>query len=120
MDLVVKCKIFGLTKRINLGHGSHWRARHGEARRWLRAVDMAIGPVRPKEPLQKAKLRLTRGSSQEPDFGGLVYSFKTIEDSLVKLGIIIDDKMSVIGRPEYLWEKTKPKEGFIKIEVWRV
>ena len=72
---------------------------------------------RPDAPLETAKITLIRGSSREPDFDGLVGSFKAVLDGLVKAGIIKDDKVSVIGQPTYLWERTSPKKGYIRIQI---
>lgn len=113
-------EIPGLPKRINQGHGSHWRARHGEAKKWQRQVFLAILGKAPKGPIKKCKLKLTRFSSVAPDFDGLVYSFKPVIDALRKLGIIEDDSMAHIGRPEYQWERTKPGSGKIRVELEEV
>lgn len=67
--------------------------------------------------MAKAKLTLTRYSSKEPDFDGLCSSFKNVIDGLVEAGVIIDDKMSVIGQPTYAWVKCPPKKGKIKVVV---
>lgn len=71
----------------------------------------------PKEPLKKAKVTLSRFSTREPDFDGLVCSFKPILDGLTNSKIIIDDKMSVIGQPTYKWEKIGKGKGKIHILV---
>jgi hypothetical protein len=60
---------------------------------------------------------LTRLSSTEPDFDGLVSGFKVILDSLIKCGVLEDDNPKVIGHPTYAWEKCKKGEGRIRIEV---
>jgi len=52
-----------------------------------------------------------------PDYDGLVSSFKWICDALVKLRILKDDNMKVIGAPDYFWESAPPKKGFISIEI---
>lgn len=113
-------EIPGLPKRINQGHGSHWKARFGEAKKWERQIFLATLGKLPKTPLLKAKLKLTRFSSVSPDFDGLVYSFKPIIDALRKLKIIQDDSMQHIGRPEYRWEKVKPGVGKISVELEEV
>lgn len=71
----------------------------------------------PAAPLEKAKLTLERHSSVEPDFDGLVSSFKFIIDGLVDCGVLIGDKTSVIGRPDYQWVKASPKKGKIVVIV---
>lgn len=88
-----------------------------EARKWKSLVENLSFNKLPPEPLKKAHLKLTRFSSREPDWDGLVSGFKHVIDGLKSSGIILDDKMSVIGKPDYFWTKTSPKEGRIEIEV---
>lgn len=110
----------GLPKRINQGHGSHWKARFGEAKKWERQVFLATLGKKPPQPLKRCKLKLTRFSSVAPDFDGLVYSFKPVVDALRKLGIIENDSMAHIGRPDYRWEKAKPGAGRVRVEIVEV
>jgi hypothetical protein len=72
---------------------------------------------KPRQPLQKATITLTRFSSNEPDFEGLVSSFKPVLDGLIEAGVILDDHPSVIGQPVYLWERCKAGSGKIRIQV---
>lgn len=69
-------------------------------------------------PLEKAKLKLTRLSTRQPDFDNLALSFKYVVDGLVKAGVIVDDKYEVIGESEYCWEKCKRDEQGVKVEVF--
>lgn len=108
---------FGLPKTTNGNARRHWRALQNEAKIWHKHVIAATKNTGITSPLTKAKLKLTRHSSQEPDFDGLVSSFKHVIDGLIKAGIIVNDKMSVIGQPEYVWQKAKVKKGFIEIEI---
>lgn len=116
-NIVLHIKIKGLPKRTN-NRGSSWRANMAEARKWKEAVYMAAlqagwsGPV-----LSKARLTLIRHSSSEPDFDGLVSSFKHPVDGLIKVGVITDDKPSVIGAPTYQWRKCQRNNGYIEIVV---
>lgn len=71
-------------------------------------------------PLERARLTLTRYSSVAPDFDGLVSSFKHIIDGLIDAGVIVGDSMKVIGAPTYLWEKTSPAKGRVKVIVEEV
>ena len=89
-----------------------------EARKWKQAVVQAVvfsgwrGPV-----LDKAKLTLIRHSSAEPDADGLVSSFKHCIDGLIAAKVIVNDKMSNIGFPDYRWQKAPPKGGYVEIIV---
>lgn len=77
----------------------------------------AIGSNRPATPLKRAKLTYTRASSQPPDYDGLVSSFKSAQDSLVELGILESDKITVTGTPTYSWEKAPKGKGYCLITV---
>lgn len=116
---IIEFEIEGLPRRTN-NMRSSWKARYGEAKLWKARVMKAIVCSRkplPPEPLAKAKLTLTRLSSTEPDFDGLVSSFKHVIDGLIAAGIIENDKTENIGRPDYLWERGKRGEGKIRVRV---
>lgn len=83
---------------------------------WHKTVKKAVEGWNNKS-LEKAKITLTRHSSREPDFDGLCGSFKFCLDGLVKAGVILDDKVSVIGQPTYLWVKASPGMGKIEIKI---
>lgn len=88
-----------------------------EKKLWAAEVAAATHGKRPPKPLERAKVTFIRRSgSREPDYGNLVASFKHVEDGLIGL-IIVDDKPSVIGHPEYKWEKASPKKGSIIVRV---
>lgn len=113
----LKIKIDGLPKTINaIGRMNFW-VKVQEAKKWKELVFYATKGKIPKEPLSRAHVIFTRNSSRSADFSGLVSSFKHPEDGLISAGIITNDTMEVIGQPTYRWKKTKPKEGFIEIEV---
>lgn len=113
----IEFEIMGLPKLPNQLLGRHWRARAGHAQQWLGKIMIAINRGQPSKPLKTALLTMTRFSSAEPDFDGLVGSFKSIVDALVKLDVLENDKPSNIGSPTYLWEKTKQGAGKIKVKV---
>jgi Holliday junction resolvase RusA-like endonuclease len=96
----------------------HWTVRKKELDQWKSAI-AAILRTRtlPPKPLKLAKLTLTRCSSSEPDFDGLVSGFKGIIDSLVRAGVLENDKPSNIGTSVYLWEQASPGKGKIKVAV---
>ena len=109
----------GLPETTNAARHSngHWSERHKKDKSWKRQVWVeALQKGRPRQPLHKASVTLIRYSASEPDFEGLVSSFKTILDGLTEAGVIANDSMSVIGQPAYYWRKAKPKQG--KIEVF--
>lgn len=95
----------------------HWARKAKEIGKWKAAVKNALMGMTPSEPLTKAKITLTRCSSIEPDFDNLAGSFKGVLDGLKEAGVILDDRQSVIGCPEFKWEKTSPRAGRIRIKV---
>lgn len=70
----------------------------------------------PKQALASAVLLLTRVSSVEPDYDGLVSSFKHVIDGLVEIGILKSDKPSCI-KSTYVWERGSRGHGKIKVLV---
>ncbi len=117
MTYSIQFTLDGLPKTTNSGGRAHWSVKASEAKLWRRRVVAEALDLRPPSPLHKAKLTLTRYSSAEPDFDGLVSSFKHVVDGLIDAGIIESDKPSVIGQPNYKWEKVKPRMGKISVTV---
>lgn len=116
MKFSAKFTLKGLPKLRNR-LGRSWRASAGERKKWHALVLRFGGHLAPPEPLLKAKLTLTRYSSEQPDFDGLVSGFKYVIDGLIKAGFIIDDNQDVIGQPRYMWFKAPRKQGKIKITI---
>lgn len=94
-----------------------WRASAGERKKWHNLVLRFGGHLAPPKPLLKAKLTLSRFSSEQPDFDGLVSGFKYVIDGLIKAGFIEDDNQDIIGQPRYLWFKAPRRQGKIKITI---
>jgi hypothetical protein len=97
--------------------GAHWRKRSTHATVWRNAIWAKIAQHKPSTPLERAHLTLTRGSSTEPDFDGLVGSFKAVIDALVYCRILVNDKQENIGTSTYIWSKCPQKKGFVRIKI---
>lgn len=106
-----------LPKRTNQKLGHHWSQKHKEKKLLLNAMRISLGNQKPEAPFKKAKIHYYRYSSSCPDYDGMVDSFKHVQDALIELGIIEDDSMNHIGKPDYDWVKCKPKMGYVKIEI---
>ena len=104
---------------MGLNSRRHWRAVQKDNHAWLARVRFATLGKLPEQPLRCAHVSLTRKSASEPDWDNLVGSFKPILDALRKLQVILDDKMSVIGQPVYLWQRAPRGRGSIEVEVWQ-
>ncbi len=119
MGNVVEFKIMGLPKSSNTLLRRHWALVSKEKKMWHHFV-LVNCMTYEAEPMTKARLTLTRYSSVEMDADNLAASFKFVVDGLVKAGVILDDKPSVIGQPQYFWKKTTPKNGHITVRVEEV
>jgi Holliday junction resolvase RusA-like endonuclease len=114
-------EINGLPKMTNTLR-KHWAVILKERKRWKglvqNAVRLELGNTAINfKPLERAQVTITRFSSTAPDYDGLVSAGKAILDGLVEAGVLVDDNVSVIGAPKYLWEKAAPKMGKVKVKV---
>jgi hypothetical protein len=111
-------EIEGLPKILTNARSSGWRAKHFEKKRWKILVMSQIDfSNKPKKPLSKAKIVMTRYSSAPSDFANRADSFKACLDALVESGVLIDDCDDVIIDQKYPWIKASPGRGRIRIEV---
>lgn len=95
----------------------HHMAKARHVKDWRTKVYAKAWPHAPAQPLTQARITFTRVSSVEPDYDNLVASFKACMDGLRQARVIVDDKRVNVGRPEYLWERCKPKAGHIRVRV---
>ncbi len=85
---------------------------------WFEKIHYATRRDRPHEPLQFAKVRITRCSSgARPDFDNLQHSAKFLLDGLQKAGILAGDGPEFIGVPLVFWEPAKPKKQMTRIQL---
>lgn len=121
MSYSLEFTIQGLPKVLSNMKRNGWRGVWAEKKKWKGLVrDMVILKGGPKQPLEKAKLTLTRHSSKPCDFDGIVSSFKGVIDGLTEAGVIVDDNMEVIGQPQFLWAKAPMKQGKITVKIEEV
>lgn len=73
----------------------------------------------PSAPLKRATIQAIRLSSRETDRDNTYSSFKFVIDALKFHSIIEDDKSSNINL-ECKWEKTKRKDGHIRLHITEV
>jgi hypothetical protein len=93
-------------------------SRHRHDSKWksdLTTIIAGSRKPRPTVPIERYEITAMRFSSSEPDFDGLVASFKVIIDGLRELKILKDDKMSNTGQWKCLWFKAAQKAGFIRV-----
>ena len=70
----------------------------------------------PPKPYAKARVLYVRYSSVEPDYDGLVSSFKIIQDSLVRCGVVENDRQSNL-QAKYEWRKIGQGHGKIVVNL---
>lgn len=117
----LKFNLPGLPRTTNAGNRAHWAAKTKEKNHWHELVWAKVKEAKFRgKPMEKAQLTLTRCSSVEPDFDGLVSTFKHVIDGLVQAGVLTNDKVSVIGQPKYNWVRVPRLKGFIIVEVQEV
>lgn len=109
-------RIAELPKLPNRLLGQHWRTRHNEKDRWLIQIGCHVLGRKPKRPLGRAHLRLTRHSSKAPDPDGLAGSWKYVIDALVNTGVLAGDTSAHVTL-ECLWEQAPLRKGGITVEV---
>ncbi|MES2355593.1 MAG: hypothetical protein V4568_14585 [Pseudomonadota bacterium] len=119
MKYLLEFELKGLPPMSNVASGAsrNWNTSARKTKFWKTQVGIVVMGKKPVEPLKKARLVLIRHSSVEPDYDGLVSGFKAVIDGLRKYGVLANDKMQNIGRPEYLWVSTTPKMGKITVKV---
>jgi len=119
MTYRLELEIPGLPKMANPSgaRSTHWRYAKQEAEKWITTVTALVGAKRPAKPLVKFALILTRYSSVQPDYDGLVRGFKHVVDGLKHAGVIADDRLRNTGPWTCAWIACKPKEGRVRVVV---
>lgn len=115
-------EIQGLPFLPNRNAKNSWQKHWKLSKLWKAKTQDAIwGSLKPGQaacfPFTKPNITLTRCSSAEPDYDGLVASFKHVMDGLISAGVIIDDKPSMLGVVKYEWSRVPPTRGCVKVEV---
>ena len=90
---------------------SHWRVKQKEIKLAHQIIFGASQRKRPTLPLKKARLTFIRCSARQPDRDNLIFSFKHLQDGLVKAKILTDDNPHVVTDSYYSWQKHPQKTG---------
>jgi Holliday junction resolvase RusA-like endonuclease len=123
-ESVIEIIIPQLPKMPNQLLRRHWSIVMNEKKKWHSLVALEV--FKEKDctklafPCKQVILTLTRKSTSQPDFDGLVGSFKYVIDGLVKAGVIVDDNANVIADATYQWTKCKRIEQGISVIVQTV
>ena len=80
----------------------HWRAYHSIKKQWLDRLTLATLPIRLdlRQPFEACILTIERRGCRQLDNDNLVAGFKPIIDSLIALGIVVNDTPDIITRLE--------------------
>ncbi len=119
-DKKLRIEIDELPPMYNVYLRKHYRQRTqiNNYWRWLIFGELKNLDVPFEIPLERYTFSMTRVSTSEPDYDGLVGSGKLISDIFQKLGITKDDKLSNTGVWDCQWRKTrKRKDQKIIIEI---
>ncbi len=106
-----------LPKPTNAIERKHWAFKVKYVKHWHQLIAAAVGSRKPVKPLRRAQLTLTRLGTREPDFDGLVSSFKHVLDGLIVCGVLENDRPSNIGESKYRFVKCKRSEVGIHVIV---
>lgn len=119
MSRVLEIVLPGLPPMNTADGPSRW-ARYRLKKAWETRVKHALVQTIggwPREPMTRARVTITRASTREPDFDGLVQGGKFLLDGLVKAKVLADDGPSVIGQPAYRWERAPRGMGSVRVRV---
>jgi hypothetical protein len=109
-----------LPKLGNVKIRSHWAVGHKERVFYEQLIKTKYRRFIPAVPAKRLCIQYIRYSIREPDFDGLVFSFKHVQDAIVAAGFLADDKMSNTGIPVYSWVKCKTKDAHIIVILQNV
>jgi len=126
---VIDFEVHELPSLYNVFMRKHWSTKKKETDYWHRLVQYQVSRIRYKQkllvatdsipkPLTTYQLELARHSASEPDYDGLVGSFKLVVDGLRHANVIADDKLSNSGPWNVSWVKCAKNQGKIEVRVY--
>ncbi len=117
------CKLYTLSiqidilpKSLNKKLRSHFRGNHAENKSWDLIIQCLCAGKKPRRPIKRARLTLTRHAHRTLDYDGLVGSLKPVVDALVTCGVLEDDTWAVTG-PWVVDQKFRPQADGPLLEV---
>ena len=123
---ILDLEIHELPSLYNVFMRKHWSAKKKETDYWHRLVQYQVNKINFQKQSKKAlppkleryQLELARHSSTEPDYDGLVGSFKLVVDGLRHANVIADDRLSNSGPWNVSWVKCAKNQGKIEVRVY--
>jgi len=116
MSYSLDFEIPGLPLLPNELQRAHWSRVSRHAKSWHTAVLVAVGRDRPPRTLPRAKVTLTRHSTQRPDEDNLMASWKPAIDGLIHAKVIVDDKPQNLELVSQ-WTTAPRSKGKISVRV---
>lgn len=99
-----------LPPSLNVFMRWHYRKRAKEFKRIeINCIQQILGK-KPKDPLKDFHITFTRFTTRALDIDNLVASFKPVLDSLVRAGVIEDDKWATTENLKYVQTKVSSKK----------
>lgn len=98
--------------------GAHWSSRRKIRKRWRDVVAWKCRELgRPRRPLPRARVTLTRYSPRACDFDNLVASFKPVLDGLVDGGVLAGDAPEHLEGGQARYRREPRGRVGIRVEV---
>ena len=100
---------------LNKWSRMHWMKAAKVKKQWEKDIYYSAYNLRPEQPYQKAKVKITYffKTKRRRDIDN--YTPKFLLDGLVKAGIIIDDAESVIGKPDIFFDYSNEEKTIIEV-----
>jgi Holliday junction resolvase RusA-like endonuclease len=102
---------------LNKALRGSWKKWHGNFDVIQKIIHLKTIKTRPKVPIQKAHITLTRYSAGTLDRDNMFFTFKPVIDGLVNAGVIIDDGFNQVKELTPIQIKSKRKEARIEVHV---
>lgn len=116
---MIKFTLFELPYSLNKWQNFHWAKKKREKDRLQRDIHFLTCSQKPKKPYEKAKVTVTMYFKTKRNRDILNFPLKAEIDCLVDCGIIKDDNINVIGKPEIVFahDPKNPRTEYIITEV---
>lgn len=119
--MIQHLQVVGIPPTLNELKRMHWRAQHQEKKKWEQIV-MIECKVQRIKPINKPVIityRFHFNTEHRRDPDGYAYSAKSIQDGLVRSGILPDDNFNIVQELRIAKGENKKVPG-ITVEIMEV
>src|SRR5690625_2445667 len=114
---IQELEIHSLPPMLNEMLRMHWAVKSKKKREWKDRISL----LKLKRHEGKVNIHMTRFSTNVFDADNLTASFKFILDSLVSLGVLEDDNMTIVTKLSIDWKKVNHrKDQRIRVQIINV